>query len=155
MPEAQNLIQDTIEQNLISAEDLISNNELNSALNILKDLETASLSFIESSKHHDLILTILEKYKKINELEKTSPLSKELAFLYLGFEKYDEANDIFENLLKTSNNDPLLLYGQLKCLSKLELDISCLEKSFHNFLEQTGLSSKELEFARKVIKDHY
>jgi predicted O-linked N-acetylglucosamine transferase (SPINDLY family) len=155
MPEAQNLIHDTIEQSLMSAENLISNNELNSALSILKDLETASLSFIESSKHHNLILTILEKYKKINELENTSPLSKELAFLYLGFEKYYEANNIFENLLKTSNDDPLLLYGQLKCLSKLQLDISCLEQSFHNFLGQTDLSSKELEFACKEIGTFY
>jgi tetratricopeptide (TPR) repeat protein len=155
MPEAQNLIHDTIEQSLTLAENLINNNELNSALSILKDLETASLSLIESTHHNGLMLSILEKYKRINELEKTSPLSKELAFLYLGFEKYYEASYIFENLLKTSGDNLLILYSQLKCLIKLQLDISCLENSFDDFLVKTGLSSQELEFACKEIGTFY
>jgi predicted O-linked N-acetylglucosamine transferase (SPINDLY family) len=143
--------EDTVSQCLTLAENLIDDNELNLALIILRNLEEISLHSIESDHQNRLVLTILEKYKKINELEKTAPLSKELAFLYLGFEKYYEASHIFENLLKTSDDDLLVVYGQLKCLTKLELDISCLKDYFDEFLIKTGLSPSQLEWACKTI----
>lgn len=143
--------QGTVSQCLTLAENLIDDNELNLALVILRNLEKISLHSIESNHHNSLVLTILEKYKRINELEKTAPLSKELAFLYLGFEKYYEAIRIFENLLKTSDDDLLVVYGQLKCLIKLELDISCLKNYFNDFLVKTGLSPNQLEWACKAI----
>ena len=155
MSETQLEIQGSIEQNLVQAENLINDNELNLALSILKNLEEKTLLNVNESAHHSrLMLSILEKYRKINELEKTSPLCKELALLYLGFEKYHEANYIFENLPKDSD-DLLILYSQLRCLIKLELDISCLEKSFNKFLTETGLSPKQLEFAYIEIGTFY
>ena len=149
-------IEDSIEKSFALAESLLNDNKFSHALNILKNLEEgASLNSRESAHHSALMFSILEKYKKINELEKTSPFSKELAFLYLGFEKYYEANHIFENLLETFDDDLLVLYGQLKCLIELQLDISHLEKFFNNFLIKTGLSPQELEFACKEIGTFY
>lgn len=149
-------IEDSIEKSFALAESLLNDNQFSHALNILKNLEEgASLNYRESAHHSALMFSILEKYKKINELEKTSPFSKELAFLYLGFEKYYEANHIFENLLETFDDDLLVLYGQLKCLIELQLEISHLEKFFNNFLIKTGLSPQELEFACKEIGTFY
>jgi predicted O-linked N-acetylglucosamine transferase (SPINDLY family) len=148
-------IEDTIEQSLAFAESLFNDNKFSSALSILKNLEEASLDFGEAAYHSALMFSILEKYKRVNELEKTAPFSKELALLYLGFEKYYEANHVFENLIETFDDDLLMLYGQLKCLIELQLDISHLEKFFNNFLIKTGLSSQELEFACREIGTFY
>ena len=72
--------QGTVSQCLTLAENLIDDNELNLALVILRNLEKISLHSIESNHHNSLVLTILEKYKRINELEKTAPLS--ILYLY-------------------------------------------------------------------------
>jgi len=148
-----------INQNSLNlAEELIKEQEFDSALEILKNLEnTMGNDIVASSYHKQLMLNILDRYRVMNKLDKTPNQSSELAHLYLGFAKYKEAKNIFEKLLKeSSKTSPLIIYGLVKCYMKLNIELFPLEQFFHIFLTDTfDLSEKKLEFMYKTIGTFY
>lgn len=152
-----NTFAENINESLARAEQLIYENEFNSALNILKNIEAASQNdFSSSQKHEVLMLKLLEKYHNMNQLEKEGFYTLELALLYLAFENYDKAKTILDKLFEEANDENILLiYALLKCYTALDQDISFIEKFFNNFLENNKLSDKELEFSCKEIGTFY
>jgi protein O-GlcNAc transferase len=151
---------DTCITQLKLAEELIQEQEFNSALNVLEDLEkNIKLNSLASVQHQNLMLNILGHYKKMNDLEMLADYSSELAFLYLGFNKYQEAKNIFEKLLKSSQEKRNLeiIYGLVKCYCELNLELFSLKIFFDIFLDAktSTLSEKKLEFIYRTIGTFY
>lgn len=108
-----------------SIETLFHKGNFMAALDLLKKIEEQGKldNKILLKKHHKLMFQILTCHKEMQELEKQNQENYELGFLYLNFEKFNQAHAIFSKLYLTNPNDINALLGLIKTSLKMEIDI--------------------------------